>query len=77
MAEAPSSFWDIPKRIRSSGLRIDELRYSSCRYIISLETAVSVRYCGHEKERGSYCAAHADLCYLPRKKREQAVDSGL
>ena len=62
-----------PKRIRSSGLRIDELRYESCRYIISSETALSVRYCGHKKVRGAYCLYHAELCYLPPKIKNKAV----
>ena len=58
-----------PKRIRSSGLRLDELRYTSCRYIISAEAAVSIRYCGEDKKRGSYCVFHANLCYIPHIKK--------
>ena len=55
----------LPQRIRSSGVRIDELKHGSCRYIISTDYAMSVRYCGQTKERGSYCGKHAELCYLP------------
>jgi hypothetical protein len=69
-------FEDVkPKRIRSSGLRIDELRYESCRYIISSETALSVRYCGHEKKRGAYCSFHAELCYLPPKSKKNEIEA--
>jgi hypothetical protein len=74
MAEEPSSVWMMPKRVRSSGLRIDELRYDSCRYIISTEAALSIRYCGQEKKRGAYCAAHGALCYLPPKTKKTDVE---
>jgi hypothetical protein len=73
MADGASFAWDAPMRIRSSGVRMDELRYNSCRYIISTDTAVSVRYCGHERKRGAYCTAHAELCYLPPKSKQVAV----
>ena len=73
MADEALSSWDRPKRIRSSGIRLDELRYDSCRYIISVDTAFSVRYCGHDRKRGSYCTAHAELCYLPPKTKQHAV----
>jgi hypothetical protein len=69
MADGALFAWDTPKRIRSSGIRMDELRYDSCRYIISLDAAVSVRYCGHERKRGAYCIQHAKLCYLPPKSK--------
>ena len=73
MADGASFAWNAPMRIRSSGVRMDELRYDSCRYIISTDTAVSVRYCGHERKRGAYCTAHAELCYLPPKSKQVAV----
>lgn len=73
MADGASFVWDAPIRIRSSGIRLDELRYDSCRYIISTEAALSVRYCGHERKRGAYCASHAELCYLPPKSKQANV----
>ena len=73
MADGASFAWNTPTRIRSSGIRMDELRYDSCRYIISTETALSVRYCGHERKRGAYCAAHAELCYLPPKSKQANI----
>ncbi len=73
MADGASSAWETPKRIRSSGIRMDELRYDSCRYIISSDASISVRYCGHERKRGAYCATHAKLCYLPPKLQITAV----
>jgi hypothetical protein len=76
MAEGGVSAWDIPKRVRSSGIRLDELRYNSCRYIISPDFALSTRYCGQEKTRGSYCKSHGALCYLPPKLKKPLVDSG-
>jgi len=73
MADGTPSNWDRPNRIRSSGIRLDELRYNSCRYIVSPDTALSIRYCGHDRKRGSYCGTHAELCYLPPKLRQAAV----
>ena len=73
MADEALFAWDAPMRIRSSGVRMDELRYDSCRYIISTDAALSVRYCGHERKRGAYCTAHAELCYLPPKSKQVAV----
>ena len=73
MADGASFVWTTPKRIRSSGVRMDELRYDSCRYIISNDAAVSVRYCGHERKRGAYCSSHAELCYLPPKLKQAHV----
>ena len=73
MADEASFAWNAPMRIRSSGVRMDELRYDSCRYIISPDTALSVRYCGHERKRGAYCASHAKLCYLPPKLKQAHV----
>lgn len=74
MADGGSFAWDKPQRIRSSGVRMDELRYDSCRYIISSDSALSVRYCGHDKTRGAYCAAHAALCYLSTKMKKEIVE---
>jgi hypothetical protein len=62
-----------PRQVRSSGIRLDELRYNSCRYIISEVAALSVRYCGHNRQRGSYCTLHAELCYLPPKSKQHVV----
>jgi hypothetical protein len=73
MADGASFMWDKPHRIRSSGIRMDELRYDSCRYIISHDAALSVRYCGHERKRGAYCSPHAELCYLPPKLKQALV----
>jgi hypothetical protein len=73
MADGASFVWNTAKRIRSSGVRMDELRYDSCRYIISNDAAISVRYCGHERKRGAYCASHAELCYLPPKLKQAHV----
>jgi len=73
MADGASFVWNTAKRIRSSGVLMDELRYDSCRYIISNDAAISVRYCGHERKRGAYCSSHAELCYLPPKSKQAHV----
>jgi len=73
MADGASFAWHEPMRIRSSGVRMDELRIFHCRYIVSTDAAVSVRYCGHERKRGAYCTSHAELCYLPPKSKQESV----
>jgi hypothetical protein len=47
-------------------IRITDLGYNSCRYLVTESTTVkNTFYCGHPKERGAYCAYHAQLCYTP------------
>jgi hypothetical protein len=47
-------------------IRITDLNYNSCRYPVTESTTVQdTFYCGHPKERGAYCAYHAQLCYTP------------
>jgi GcrA cell cycle regulator len=47
------------------GIRFMQLRSSSCRFIISGKEPENFLFCGDPKERGSYCAEHAALCYVP------------
>jgi hypothetical protein len=61
---------NVKIRVRSSGIRMDELRYDSCRYIVSNEFSSSVRYCGQEKERGAYCQKHGALCYISKTQTQ-------
>ena len=42
------------------------LNMRTCRYILN-EDMSSPEYCLDEVSRGSYCAHHANLCYLPPK----------
>lgn len=38
----------------------------SCRYVVS-PTPVGALYCGAPKTKGSYCTAHAAICYVKEK----------
>jgi GcrA cell cycle regulator len=53
------------KIIPSDPKTIFELREWHCRYVISPDGAEEALFCGSPKERGSYCAHHAALCYIP------------
>jgi hypothetical protein len=44
------------------------LRYDSCRYIINDDTTCPI-FCRDTVKRGSYCAAHYAICYVPAKGR--------
>lgn len=65
---------NLKLRVRSSGIRMDELKYDSCRYIISNEFSSSVRYCGQEKERGAYCKKHGALCYIVKNQIQSKTE---
>lgn len=58
-----------------TGVSLFGLRHSSCRYIIGEDE--SAIYCGRTKERGSYCAEHYRLCYVPVKKDSKNKVDGL
>jgi GcrA cell cycle regulator len=64
-----------PKPVRFMGLRP-----SSCRFVVNDDRS-DYLFCNAEKEVGSYCKAHADLCYMPpgRKKclTEQLTRAGI
>ena len=49
-----------------AGVRLTALRHDSCRFIVAEDDAPI--YCGDKKSRGSYCAEHYSLCYVPVKK---------
>lgn len=51
------------------GVTLMNLRHSSCCYIIGEDEAPI--YCGRQRARGSYCAEHYSLCYVPVKKAMQ------
>jgi len=49
-----------------------QLRENSCRYIFDLPDQSNVFFCGQPKERGSYCAYHAELCYVKTYKEQRS-----
>lgn len=48
-------------------VRFWKLTAQSCRYVVNDGRAEDFIFCGEPKQRGSYCAAHADICYMPPK----------
>jgi hypothetical protein len=69
----------VPEKHSEPGVTLMELKLASCRYIIKEGDVYTALYCGEGKQRGSYCATHAALCYTPlykggvtRKKKRTA-----
>lgn len=57
--------------LNAVGVRLMELKHSSCRFIVNDGPVQDFLFCGKEKENGPYCAEHRKLCYVkvqPRKK---------
>ena len=57
-----------------NGIRFMQLRSSSCRYVVSGKEPENFLFCGDPKERGSYCAEHAQLCYVPLSRHARRDD---
>lgn len=53
------------------GVSIFGLRHNSCRYIIAEDEAPI--YCGRDKQRGSYCMDHYNICYVPVRKADRVT----
>lgn len=68
------SFPPTRGRRKGDGISILELKMSSCRYIVGWCEEDLHLYCGKDQVQGSYCDAHAKLCYNPnailRSKRK-------
>lgn len=57
---------------KDTRVRIHGLQSHHCRYVIDNQVPARSWFCGHPKEKGSYCAAHAALCYMPEEKKQVA-----
>lgn len=55
-------------------LKFMDLRRTSCRYVVSGDRPENFLFCGDPKERGSYCAEHAALCYVPLSRHARRDD---
>lgn len=44
-----------------------KLKKTSCRYVVNDGRPEQFIFCGATQEKGSYCAEHAAICYLPPK----------
>lgn len=47
----------------------DGLRHDSCRYVINDGTASNFIFCNKVKKVRSYCAEHAQICYIPSRPK--------
>lgn len=47
-----------------------ELTADRCRWPIGEPGSLDFGYCGGPREVGAYCAAHAQIAYVPEKKRD-------
>lgn len=50
---------------------MDVRHYNCCFPLWDDKERPSQFYCGKRVERGSYCAAHASVCYLPKKRKRE------
>lgn len=48
-----------------------ELTIDRCRWPIGEPSSLDFGYCGGVREVGAYCAAHAQIAYVPVKKKER------
>lgn len=49
----------------TENISIDDLKFSSCRFIVEDGGYETTRYCGKQIYRVSYCKDHYALCYFP------------
>lgn len=58
-----------PKPVEAKPLNISfwQLKNNSCRYVTNEGRPENFLFCGAPKERGSYCEAHAKICFAPPK----------
>lgn len=58
------------------GIKLTELKNSSCRFIINDGPAHGFLFCGKKKEKGPYCAEHRKLCYIKVQPRKRTGPDG-
>lgn len=66
-AVEPESAIETP--VERKGLPLSELKAHSCRYPHGDPQEDSFGFCGARAVHGSYCGAHAQLCYEPSRGR--------
>lgn len=65
--------FEAPKKDKN--IRITDLTYATCRYPVSeINLVVDTFYCGHPRERGAYCAYHAQMCYVKMSEYKLKAD---
>ena len=65
---------DAPRVFVPGPVGVFDVQWSHCRWPLNDPLAgADFRYCGQEKMRGSYCAAHARVAYVPPRTKAQAA----
>lgn len=59
------------KLSNSRNIKFKHLTSESCRYVVNDGRPEQFIFCGAPQERGSYCAEHAAICYMPPKVPEK------
>lgn len=49
-------------------LRFEQLKRTSCRYVVNSGRPENFLFCGEPIDRGAYCEHHANICYIPNEK---------
>ena len=62
-----------PRPIKHEPIKFMDLTPFSCRYVVNEGHASTFLFCGKPKTKGSYCADHASICYVPSKHRGEAA----
>lgn len=65
-ADQPPVQLDLPA---VNGISFWKLKNNSCRFIVSGGNGIPHMYCGETQTRGSYCAYHGNICYIPNVKK--------
>jgi len=55
----------------SLNIRFWKLKTNSCRYVVNDGRPETFIFCGAPQERGSYCAEHAAICFMPPRVPEK------
>ena len=62
-------------RIAEESVNILNLKYYSCRFIVTPESAKETLYCGKEINKESYCKDHYKICYYPLKDHRKKMSA--
>ena len=63
---------DAPRVFIPGPVGVVDVQWSHCRWPLNDPLAgADFRFCGQEKMRGSYCAAHARVAYVPPQTKAQ------
>lgn len=65
----------IEPEIICEAVNMNDLTYSSCRFIVEDGNYETTKYCGRTIDRASYCKNHYAICYVaPRSAYHKSLD---